>query len=391
MPLRISLPPLTLRRSCIVKMKFSAIATADSLPSAAAQWLASQDFLTHSSGVKRRSRLAAPRATLTRRHHRADGPARFLKPKTPQHLTPISLEPMIRCERLALLCAPCVALTFACDMTDGSMDPLTGKDSGTQLPAAKDSGTQQQEPMDSGTPPQPVDSGTPQQPVDSGTPQQPVDSGTPAGRAGTGTPTMSFFVTSRGNGKGGDFRLNAGDADGLAGADAFCKMLATAVSPTLGAKTWRAYLSTSTVDARDRIGAGPWRNQKGVVIASSVAQLHEEGGQTNALSATNSLDELGAPLVNGVHDILTGSTIAGRLMGANTCANWTSANAGTATVGHTNRMGAAPRRGTRSTPPRPARRQESPAGAGAARCTASPSKVGEALPSRRTPRLVFLA
>src|SRR5687768_9184124 len=84
-----------------------------------------------------------------------------------------------------------------------------------------------------------------------------------AGGAGGGSMTMSFFVTSKGNPKGGDFRLTPADTDGLADADAFCKELATAASAELGMKTWRAYLSTSTVNARDRIGQDPWRNAKG--------------------------------------------------------------------------------------------------------------------------------
>ncbi len=247
--------------------------------------------------------------------------------------------------RLVLLGACLAALFAACDIPlETGNDPLKDKDAGsTQQPPGtqQDSGTQQQQPMDSGTQnPPPMDSGTQQPPMDAGT-QSPPDAGTqnPPDAGNPGTPTMSFFVTSRGNGKGGDFRLNAADTDGLAGADAFCKQLATAVSATLGAKTWRAYLSTNQVDARDRIGAGPWRNQKGVIVASSVAQLHEEGGLTNAISAANSVDENGVALANGVHDILTGSTIAGRVMGTNTCANWTSTAAGTATVGHSNRMG----------------------------------------------------
>ncbi len=240
----------------------------------------------------------------------------------------------------ALLCLGLLLAAAACgegEEGDLNPDPLKGTDAGISAPT--DSGTPPQTPTDSGTPPQtPTDSGTPQAPTDSGTPQQPVDSGTP-GPVDSGTPTMSFFVTSRGNGKGGDFRLTPAATDGLAGADAFCKSLAQAVSPALGAKTWRAYLSATGVDARDRIGTGPWRNQKGVVIATSVAHLHEEGGQINALNAANSLDENGVALANNVHDILTGSLANGRLNGALTCANWTSSAAGQAQVGHTNRMG----------------------------------------------------
>jgi len=162
---------------------------------------------------------------------------------------------------------------------------------------------------------------------------------------GTANPdtTMSFFVTSRGMGKGGDLRAAATDTDGLAGADAFCKTLAAAVSPALGAKTWHAYLSTTTVNARDRIGTGPWRNAKGLVIANSVAQLHEENGLTNLLNIDNSLDETGAVISRTplVHDILTGSDTTGRLMPNLTCNNWTSSAATgiSCQVGHSDRNG----------------------------------------------------
>lgn len=153
---------------------------------------------------------------------------------------------------------------------------------------------------------------------------------------------MNFFVTSMGNGKGGDFRIAAGDADGLAGADAFCAARAQAVSPVLGAKTWRAYLSTATVNARSRIGAGPFYNAKGVVIASSLAILHDEGGM-NALSLANTLDEFGNQVpISGpnVHDILTG-TLADGNAAPGTCANWTSSAATgvSGNVGHSNRAG----------------------------------------------------
>lgn len=154
------------------------------------------------------------------------------------------------------------------------------------------------------------------------------------------TTAMTFFVTSKGAGKGGDFRANANDVDGLAGADAFCKSLANAVSPILGAKNWKAYLGAGNVTPRSRIGQGPWVNAKGVVIATSIANLHDEGGMNNLKLETN-LDELGQPVPiqnPNVHDILTGATAAGG-NGAN-CANWTSsAPNGGAVVGHSNRAG----------------------------------------------------
>jgi hypothetical protein len=159
---------------------------------------------------------------------------------------------------------------------------------------------------------------------------------------------MTFFVTSRGGGRGGDFRLNPTDADGLAGADALCKTLATAVSAALGAKTWRAYLATSTVSARSRLtGGAPWRNASGVVVATDIDQLHDNAA--NNINATNALDERGNS-VNGVnrpagtlldHDILTGTLANGMVNGSNHCNNWTSsATTDISEVGHSDKMGA---------------------------------------------------
>ena len=149
---------------------------------------------------------------------------------------------------------------------------------------------------------------------------------------------MSFFVTSAGPGKGGDL-------GGLDGADKHCQTLAAAAGA--GSKTWHAYLSTqgaSAVNARDRIGAGPWSNAKGVVIAKSVDDLHSA---SNTLSKPTALTEKGA-VVNGrgdtpnTHDILTGSSADGRAMTGDadqTCKNWTSSAAGAAIVGHSDRIG----------------------------------------------------
>jgi hypothetical protein len=154
---------------------------------------------------------------------------------------------------------------------------------------------------------------------------------------------MTFFVTSEGPGKGGDL-------GGLAGADAHCQKLATAVGA--GGKTWHAYLSSSTnaanpgatVNARDRIGRGPWQNAKGVVIATSVEDLHSEA---NKITKESGLTEKGA-VVNGVgdtpnmHDMLTGSGTDGKALPDNvnlTCNNWTSSQYGSAIVGHVDRRG----------------------------------------------------
>jgi hypothetical protein len=152
---------------------------------------------------------------------------------------------------------------------------------------------------------------------------------------------MTFFVTSVGSGNGADL-------GGLAGADARCQSLAQAAGA--GGRTWRAYLSTQAaggapaVNARDRIGAGPWRNAQGVVVAQSVADLH---GQNN-LTKQTALTERGA-VVNGrgdqpnMHDILTGSQADGTAFAAGedrTCRNWTySGPDGAAMLGHHDRIG----------------------------------------------------
>ena len=154
-----------------------------------------------------------------------------------------------------------------------------------------------------------------------------------------GKSSLGFFVTSRGTGDLG------GNLGGLAGADARCQMLAAAAGA--GGRTFHAYLSLSgpaPVNARDRIGKGPWYNAKGVKIAESLAQLHDEG-MMNALSEATAVDENGrtVPIANpNEHDIFTGSSASGMAMPATpdvTCNGWTSAAAGTAQCGHCNRMG----------------------------------------------------
>jgi len=155
---------------------------------------------------------------------------------------------------------------------------------------------------------------------------------------------MGFFITSVGPGKGGDL-------GGLAGADAHCQKLATAVGS--GNRTWRAYLSTTAsggqkaVNARDRIGAGPWSNAKGELIAKDIADLHGDViRDRNNIHKGSALNEKGE-IVSGRgdtpnrHDILTGSDSLGRSPAepAN-CKNWTSsATADSALVGHHDRNG----------------------------------------------------
>ncbi len=153
--------------------------------------------------------------------------------------------------------------------------------------------------------------------------------GLPAQAQDTG---MSFFISSRGSGDG----ANLG---GLDGADAHCRQLAAAAGA--GGKTWRAYLSTGTVDARDRIGSGPWYNAKGEMIAGSLDELHGDG---NRIDKQTGLTETGGT-VNGrgdspnMHDILTGSNADGTAAAGMTCDDWTSNGAGAAFVGHHDRIG----------------------------------------------------
>jgi len=163
--------------------------------------------------------------------------------------------------------------------------------------------------------------------------------GSPMAIAQTPAPNMSFFVTSS--------NPKAGNLGGLAGADAMCQALAQAVGA--GGKTWRAYMSTSTVDAKTRIGNGPWRNFKGEQIAASVADLHSAN---NKISAATALTEKGATptFLSGnppaapagqqlQHDMMTGTKEDGT-KDADTCKDWTSGNADAkAMLGHADRLG----------------------------------------------------
>jgi hypothetical protein len=162
------------------------------------------------------------------------------------------------------------------------------------------------------------------------------------GATKTATPNqMSFFITSANPGKGADL-------GGLAGADNYCQSLATTAGA--GDRTWRAYLSTQAtaetpaVNARDRIGNGPWQNAKGVVIANNLEELHG----SNNISKQTALTEKGG-IVSGrgdkvnTHDILTGSAPDGRAIATSsdvTCGNWTKGgDDGAAMLGHHDRMG----------------------------------------------------
>ena len=152
---------------------------------------------------------------------------------------------------------------------------------------------------------------------------------------------MSFFLTSVGSGNGADL-------GGLEGADRHCQALADAAGA--GDVTWRAYLSTinsdgsAAVNARDRIGSGPWYNAKGVMVAQNLADLHSDN---NELSKENSITENGN-VVNGrgdqpnMHDIITGSNLDGTAFtgeGYSNCDNWSSSGEGSVRVGHHDRIG----------------------------------------------------
>jgi hypothetical protein len=140
--------------------------------------------------------------------------------------------------------------------------------------------------------------------------------------------TLGFFVTSTGNGDG--------DFGGLPGADTLCQTLAAAVGA--GGRTWHAYLSTTgqnAVDARDRIGNGPWRNAADTEIAATVQALHQNG-----IPEADVLDENGALVPNNEHDIMTGTQVNGTADAqGRTCNDWTSANnADFGFVGHSNHV-----------------------------------------------------
>jgi len=148
---------------------------------------------------------------------------------------------------------------------------------------------------------------------------------------------MSFFITSVGIGKGADL-------GGLEGADRHCQQLAQAVGA--GAKIWHAYLSTqgpNAVNAKDRIGKGPWMNSKGVVVAKDVTDLHGANNLTKQTVLTEKGDvNNGRGDTPNRHDVLTGTQADGTAFTGTddrTCKNWTSSTQGAAMLGHADRMG----------------------------------------------------
>lgn len=140
------------------------------------------------------------------------------------------------------------------------------------------------------------------------------DGGSESSTGASACTGMTFFATSVGSGE------NGGNLGGLAGADATCQALAAAVGQ--GGCTWHAYLSDSSEDARDRIGAGPWQNSNGDVIAADVEALHTDGLSNG--DPQHVLDENGQEVPGPEHDILTGSQEDGTLLEGSTCDDWTS-------------------------------------------------------------------
>ena len=162
--------------------------------------------------------------------------------------------------------------------------------------------------------------------------------GTDGAAGGPASQMMSFFITSR---KGG------GNLGGLEGADAICQMLAMAVG--VRGKTWRAYLSTENpaVNARDRIGMGPWFNVRGEMVATNLTDLHDGAAVTNNLSGTTALEETGQAVPGRMnrpagtaneHDILTGTQSDGTVAAGQTCGDWR-VETSTARIGHFDRGG----------------------------------------------------
>lgn len=204
-----------------------------------------------------------------------------------------------------------ISLGIACGGADET--ELSGDSGTTPTTPTQPTGTTPTSTSTGTTPPPdaavPSDAGADAAPTDA----SPADAGS----------TLSFFVTSTGSG------ANGGNLGGLAGADAKCQQLAQAVGA--GAKTWRAYLSITGTNARDRIGAGPWFNQKGKMIAANVTALHAAD-----LPTADILDENGAVIPAAQHDLLTGSNAQGMAQANASCNGWTS-NQGNqnAQVGHT--------------------------------------------------------
>lgn len=227
------------------------------------------------------------------------------------------------------------ALATACDSDDGG-GASTGSTGGTTGGADTTGNGTQPDPSETQSGTTQVDStiGTTDAPVTSSTEgaEGTGDSSTSSGDDSSGSTTgaeacvgMSFFATSEGSGKDG------GNLGGLEGADGRCQALAETAGQ--GSCTWRAYLSTSDVDARERIGDGPWENFNGDVIAETTAALHMDGLSNGRPQLI--FDEMGNEVPGNEHDILTGSQADGTLLADATCQDWGSnSSEDDAGVGH---------------------------------------------------------
>lgn len=245
---------------------------------------------------------------------------------------------------MAFALSAAVVVSCSSDDADESTPPASGADTDTDTDTVVESnnpgaGGATRAPMDPEATNEGTSSEVPLSPGATPPASTPTDATDAADGNTVADGTMTFFVTSAGLGDGGNL-------GGLEGADEFCAELAVAANPALAERTWRAYLSTSSVNARERIGTGPWHNQAGVQIASNLEALHDQApaGQLDQTWAPMDLavplDELGNPVENAVHDILTGSLEDGTVAPGLTCDDWTSSD-GTlqGQVGHSNRSG----------------------------------------------------
>ncbi len=212
-------------------------------------------------------------------------------------------------------------MVFGCGDDGGSGDEGAGtSSSGTGTPTtgtpATTGGVESTGSSSTGTPETTTGGAETTSSTDPGTTSGSEEGGSSTTTGAAACEGMSFFATSEGSGKAG------GNLGGLDGADATCQSLAEAAGQ--GACTWRAYLSTSTEDARDRIGTGPWQNFAGDVIADSVAALHDDGLSNG--DPQHVLDETGSEVPGNEHDILTGSNEDGTYVLDSTCQDWTSAS-----------------------------------------------------------------
>jgi hypothetical protein len=224
---------------------------------------------------------------------------------------------------IASLALATFTLLLACGDDTGTTGTETSSTGGTAASTTTDDSSSGEPPgTESGSTGGSSSTGVDSLDSSSTAPDPTTDTGSSTGPEPLG---LSFFVTSVGSGDAG------GDLGGLEGADAACQSLAEAVGA--GDRTWHAYLSDSTEDARDRIGAGPWYNAAGDMIAADAGSLHADGLSNG--DPQHMLDENGNEVPANEHDILTGSQEDGTLLEGSTCDDWTSNGGGDqARVGH---------------------------------------------------------